>query len=408
VNWSDRCDRLARMKSLKRLLGKPSQDDFARMVTDAIRGAGNTDSIEYDRESFKLVIGASTQMHLHNAYGDYLKAPRQRRAEVLKRYATGWMARSDIASLEGALPNLLPVVRARSYHGIIQLMSQVRGVKPMDTPMHSLADHLAVSLVVDSPETMSYVVQEHLTTWNLSFEDALERARDNLWNRSGGKFESPIAGVYVSPWHDTYDSSRLFLYDLIWHLEVNGDHVAAIPNRDMLIVTGSEDYGGLAMMAKICEKAQDEPRPQSCIPVILRDKTWVTYRPEPSHPAHVAFSKLRIVEQARDYEQQKELLERLHKMNGEALFVATYSAVRDKETGTYSSYCAWTKGIPILLPEVDSVAFVRGIKPVGSAPWDRVREVAGELIEPLDMYPNRFKVERFPSQEQLAALVGQE
>jgi hypothetical protein len=79
------------------------------------------------------------------------------------------------------------------------------------------------------------------------FEHALERARDNLWRRSGGKFEKPVVGVYVSPWHDSYDSSRLFLYDLIWHLEVDGEHVAAVPTRHTLIVTGSEDYGGLEL-----------------------------------------------------------------------------------------------------------------------------------------------------------------
>jgi uncharacterized protein YtpQ (UPF0354 family) len=395
------------VKSIKKLLGKPDQDDFAQMVTDTIRGAGNTDSIEYDAGSFKLVIGGKTQMYLHNVYGEYLRAPRQQRAEILKRYATSWMAiTGEPTPVEEVLPNLIPIVRARSYHGITQLMSQVEGLGAKETPVQPLADHLAVSLAVDTPETIRYVVQQSLSDWGLSFEDALERARDNLWNRSGGKFQSPIAGVYLSPWHDSHDSSRLFLYDLLWHLDVNGDHVAAVPNRETLIVTGSEDYGGLAMMAKICEKAQDEPRPVSCIPVILQDKTWVTYQPEPGHPEYESFKKLRVIEQARDYAQQKDLLERWHKMTRDPAFVATYEPVADKKTGAYSAFCVWTKGIPILLPETDEVAFVRGIKHIASAPWDRVKEVAGDLMEPLNMYPKRYKVERFPSPEQLAALLG--
>jgi hypothetical protein len=209
-------------------------------------------------------------------------------------------------------------------------------------------------------------------------------------------------------WNDSYDSSKLFLYDLLWHLDVNGDHVAVAPNRETLIVTGSEDYAGLSVMAKGCEKAQEDPRPLSSIPVILQDKTWVTCQPEPGHPEYESFRRLHIVEQARDYAQQKDLLERWHKMTGDAVLVATYKAVADKDTGAYSTYCAWTKGIPILLPEVDEVAFVRGVKSLGSAPWERVREVAGDLMEPMDLYPKRFRVERFPSPEQLTALIGHE
>ncbi len=102
-------------------------------------------------------------------------------------------------------------------------------------------------------------------------------------------------------------------------------------------MTGSEDYGGLAVMAKMCEKAQDEPRVLSCIPVILQDKSWVTYQPETGHPEHKSFKKLRIIEQARDYPEQRELLERLHNITDEELFVATYMAGQDKDTGAYST-----------------------------------------------------------------------
>jgi len=44
------------MKSIKRLLGKPDQDDFPQMLTDEMLRAGNTDSIEFDRGSLMLVV----------------------------------------------------------------------------------------------------------------------------------------------------------------------------------------------------------------------------------------------------------------------------------------------------------------------------------------------------------------
>ena len=41
---------------------------------------------------------------------------------------------------------------------------------------------------------------------------------------------------------------------------------------------------------------------------------------------------------------------------------------------------------------------------VATAEWDRVVEVAGELMVPQGMYPERYRVAGFPTDEQLAAL----
>ncbi|HTR40776.1 MAG TPA: DUF1444 family protein, partial [Pseudomonadales bacterium] len=54
-----------------------------------------------------------------------------------------------------------------------------------------------------------------------------------------------------------YEAS-LLLFDGIWNgikNEVRGNVIAAIPTRDLLIVTGSEDPEGLQRMKKIIEDA---------------------------------------------------------------------------------------------------------------------------------------------------------
>ena len=48
-------------------------------------------------------------------------------------------------------------------------------------------------------------------------------------------------GVYVFTTNDGYDSSRLIILDLIRQFQVKGDYIAMAPNREMLIVAGSED-----------------------------------------------------------------------------------------------------------------------------------------------------------------------
>ncbi len=36
--------------------------------------------------------------------------------------------------------------------------------------------------------------------------------------------------------------------------------------------------------------------------------------------------------------------------------------------------------------------------------WERVMQVAGHLMEPLNLYPPRYKVSEFPTEEQFRAM----
>jgi hypothetical protein len=131
----------------------------------------------------------------------------------------------------------------------------------------------------------------------------------------------------------------------------------------------------------------------------------VTYLPDPGHPEYQAFKKLRIIEQARNCTEQESLLETCLAKAGEPVIVASYMIVKDRNTGAYDSYCLWSEGRPVLLPQADQVGFVTaGNKVAGSAPWDRVREIAGDMMKPMGTYPERFKVRDFPSPKQLAAM----
>jgi hypothetical protein len=56
---------------------------------------------------------------------------------------------------------------------------------------------------------------------------------------------------------------------LIRELEVKGDPVAMVPNRDTLLVTGWADEPGLARMAALAEDAAGHPRPVSGVSVRL-------------------------------------------------------------------------------------------------------------------------------------------
>ncbi len=104
------------------------------------------------------------------------------------------------------------------------------------------------------------------------------------------------------------------------------------------------------------------------------------------------------------------MLDQLHERNEEDVFVASYTATQNQETGKVSSYCVWSKDVLTLLPEADAVHFFddelsEEEKLVGSASWDRVLEIVGGMMQRQDMCPPRYLVDAFPSREQLAELV---
>jgi hypothetical protein len=170
----------------------------------------------------------------------------------------------------------------------------------------------------------------------VTFEDALEAACRNLVGISQHEFQNPAPGVWLSPWRDNHDAARLVLGDLIRHHPVKGDPVALVPNRDTLIVTGSDDSAGLASMAALAEKARAHPRPLLSIPLRLEGDRWTPFLPARNHAHFPAFKMLWLQSTANDYADQAESLKALYEKTGEDIFVATFSAVKAKEEEVFS------------------------------------------------------------------------
>jgi hypothetical protein len=247
---------------------------------------------------------------------------------------------------------------------------------------------------------MRSISQDDLDGWGVSFYEAFEAARHNLIQVQHA-FIGPKEGegVYLAATRDGYDSSRLILLDVIRQFRVAGDFVAMVPNPDTLIVTGSEDMKGLKGMLGLATNALKQPRPISGVAVRLDGDDWVPWLPDPSHPLHNKFRGLQLQSIGRDYADQKELLD-----GTTDIFVASFSVMEHKETEHLITYCVWPKDVLVLLPRTDKIAFMQEGKNPLMAAWDRVVEIVGDLMEPLDIYPERFQVSGFPTEEQLAAM----
>jgi hypothetical protein len=379
---------------------------FADRMTAELRRRGVTGPITYHEDDFRLDLESGVSFMLANAYGDWQRAGRLRRGAVLKRYAESFTepGREPIPqSPELALANLMVRVRDLAFFSALELRLEGDGPAGSYRPLN---EHLAVEVVYDQPSSIANVLPDQLERWGISFDEALRSARANLRDRTTGTFRRHGDGVFVSPWQDAYDASRLVLTELISRLDVQGDPVALLPHRDHLIVTGSDDADGLRRAAELAEPLLREQRRETGYAFVWRDGEWQPFQPPERHVARRGFARLAQLTICLDYEQQGAALQ--EKVGGDA-FVSPQRLFEREAGDALVSVATWTAGVPTYLPQADQIAFVQigeGDDPrdVVSVAWDDAVAEVGDLMRPQRMRPERWFVEAFPDDEQLARL----
>jgi hypothetical protein len=402
---------------LEFLLGPPTRDKFARLVIDELQTIGGKGPFKYDAEQFLIERGSEGFINLANLYHEYCQAPRGDRKRILDRFIRGCLGTTGFElppEFGDVHPDLLPVVRSRFYLESVSLQSRLRGGEDVAVPQQTIGDHLSLSLVYDLPQAMRSIIDSDLERWDVSFYEAVEAAKQNLENLASPTFAAlqggSDEGVYISATADNYDASRLLLLDLVRKMPVRGDYIAMVPNRDTLIVTGADDPEGLAVMGKVAEESFQKPRPISTIAVRLVGDEWESWLPEREAAVYETFRELRLRTIGMEYNDQKELLDQIHEQAGEGLFVASFSAVKHKSSGRVTSYSVWSQGVDTLLPETDDIVLLRPqpiageVKLAAAGSFERVRQIAGDLMQPLGIYPERYRVAEFPSERQLEAI----
>ena len=392
------------------LLGNRSRDRFAGRLIAEMKRCGVQESLRYNAEQFVVERSDGGLVNLANIYHEYCNTPRADRDEVFRRFVRGCLGMGNFelpGEFADAQHDLLPVVRSRFYFESAGLQSRARGASGLNVPHLVLGEHLAVSLVYDLPQAMRSIGPDDLDTWDTSFYQALEVARHNLEQLGNVAFANINNRCFASATGDNYDASRLILLDLIRRLPVRGDYIAMVPNRDSLLITGSDDQQGLGILCKLARESFQQPRPISTIALRLEEDDWQPWLPEPDSPLYGVFRELHLRTLAAEYSDQDELLANVQRARGKDALPAAFQVVQDTATQLYSSYCIWTEGVASLLPRTDLITLaIADGKPIGTFPWQQVQQVAGTLMRAEDVYPERWLVQEFPSQQQLKALLS--
>lgn len=191
---------------------------------------------------------------LDNAYTTYKQDPKELE-DVLSRYVTAGM--ESFTKTEEALlkDNIVPVVKDSLWISDIQ-----KAAGKLVPVYEALNDDLIILYAFDSQHNIRYMSKDELKELNIDKQNLRSLAIKNL-GRILPKIEKHGGpGLYILTAGGDYESS-LLLFDKIWNgdqFEVQGDLVVAIPSRDLLLVTGSEDSEGLKKVKKIVKKTISE------------------------------------------------------------------------------------------------------------------------------------------------------
>jgi len=384
--------------------------EFANYFIQRARERGFED-IQFNEDEFTLAIDDAGKIYLQNIYdtSHHVEDPEHKEAELNHFIDTLLSGGVDDLSYDQAKDKLVPLIRERVFLEFNRIRGETEGEPFPEVPHLPISDNLIACIGHDGDDSISFINEDTLRGWNVSFTDAFSVAYRNLFELSQEPFIVIQKGVYLAPWEDNYAACRMVYTELINELEVRGKPVVAVPNRDTLIVTGSEDMEGLECLFKLMAEAWECPRPMSPQPMILRNNEWVDFFPEYDTPLYDKFQYYKVQSLANDYDEQKQVLEKYHEAMDMEIFVATYTALKEDETGEIYSHCVWTKDVDSILPKTDRVFFYNDDMPedkktLGYFKWDKVAEVMGDIMEKTDYYPVRYRVKEFPSGEQIGRM----
>ena len=405
---------------------KPSQDDlgprkkkrFAQTMLKALRDAGDTTKYTYDAKQFCLV-GPNGQMLLRNQSIQYYRAAPYQRPQVVRQFLRAILNRSftTIHEYEDLQPDLYPRICSRVSFEVERLRGDVLNRADREDAFVPFAEHLGIGLAYEMPESLAFVSRQQLAGWGRSFDAVFADARKNLAAITQEPLKKLGTGLWISPWNDSHESARLVLSEYIREHAVYGEHVVMVPNRDTLLVSGSEDVDGLTQMISVAENRQ-EPYFISGLLYRLQDDRWVPFMPDASHPSNRRFRSLAYKTFGGGYNAQKKVLDEKFKKRGRCSSPAT--SWWKAPAGNLRVVAHRVEGVKTALPVTDYVIFVSAhgfptLSAVGPGsvgdllkPWTRVREFLGHLMTTMNLYPERFMVQKFPSPEQLAAFGGHE
>lgn len=220
-----------------------------------------------------------------------------------------------------------------------------------------VAGDVAVGAVVDSPGGLVQVGEGLLASWGRGIEEVLDVAVSSTFGRDV-EMALVAQGTYVvrDPWFAAGVARRAALAETF---DVVGDVVAVFADAGWLVVTGSEDVDGLALVGELlADVVAEDDRPVSVTPLRLEAGAWEVFD-LPADVANVDGWRLARARwtATRANEQGEPLAAALASEGQEVVVVAPVEVVRDPQ-GEVITYSPLTLTVATALVRTDTVVCV--------------------------------------------------
>ncbi|MBP7862056.1 hypothetical protein KA183_10260 [bacterium] len=373
-----------------------SKQDFALEAIQALIKSGiDQTNLYLDLDPFAIQIKGArgevlTSMSLSPYYRLYENNP-DAKEKLLAEIVETKNSVNIPASFEEAKPQLRPVVRIKWFY------------PKEDFPQIEIGEHLCVLLGIDTPTTILYCDNYILNKWNAKFEDAIDYAIESLGKNTEFEFDTSRSNsdnedvCHFFTINDDYAASRVVFSGILESLPVKGDTLVVVPSKGYVMVTGTMGEFGLAHTFDAVAELHEKPDALAPHFMLLKDGAYYPYEFDPEHPLFKDTSVLEneFMEQLY-YAQKEQLSASFESIIGKHKLLDYVSNKKE-----YSICVVEPEDIPASVPAASVIVFTSQEEMLAAAPLFHVLNIMGDTMIPLDLYPERFEMNRFPSEEEL-------
>ena len=197
------------------------------------------------------IDGQQQSISLGNCYDAYKLSPKDKDA-IITRYVESYKNAVPTTAINTA--RIVPVIRNKGWlEKSFQNMRALNVDAQLYPYYESYLDDMIILYAEDTPTNMRILVQKDIDALNIKKEDLRSVCSKNLKNVLPSVKKGNVSGIYLISAGDNYESS-LILLDEFWSghtIEADGDYVVAIPARNILLITSSNNKAAIALLRTI-------------------------------------------------------------------------------------------------------------------------------------------------------------
>jgi uncharacterized protein YtpQ (UPF0354 family) len=229
-----------------------SKEEFAKVYMDTLSKVYPTFKFELNSDLSITAMRDSIgfKHFIDNIYVAYETEPDSIQS-IFRRYLA---STADLFKFENKGINtaeIIPVIKPANYlEEVSKSITEKEQEKPAPLVSEKYNSELLITYVQDTESSMRYLTDENFKKLNISKDSLRSIAIRNLDKVLSNAKIHGGDGVYMVTAGGNYEAS-LILPPGLWNREyfpVKGDFVMAVPSRDLLLITGSNDKAGIAKL----------------------------------------------------------------------------------------------------------------------------------------------------------------